>query len=189
MKPNLQTATFAGGPARYAKATFAGGCFWCTEAIFSRLKGVLKVIPGYSGGNIKNPTYEQVSAGSTGHAEAIQITYNPKEISYEDLLYIFWKTHDPTTLNRQGNDVGKEYRSIIFYHSPQQKMKVLKSKKIAQKVFRSPIVTEIIPYTNFYQAEGYHLKYYNKNPNATYCRLVIDPKIEKLKREFGKYLA
>ena len=169
-------------------AKFAGGCFWCTEAVFANLKGVEKVVPGYSGGSVENPSYEQVSSGETGHAESIQITFDHKVISYDELLYVFWKTHDPTQLNRQGEDVGPQYRSAIFYHDEVQKEKALKSKTEAQKLYASPIVTEIIPFKNFYPAEEYHREYYLKNRNAPYCRLVIDPKIQKLRQEFKDLL-
>lgn len=169
-------------------ATIAGGCFWCTEAVFVNLKGVEKVVPGYSGGSVENPSYEQVSSGETGHAESIQITFDHKVISYDELLYVFWKTHDPTQLNRQGKDVGPQYRSAIFYNDEVQKEKALKSKTEAQKFYASPIVTEIVPFKNFYPAEQYHREYYLKNRNAPYCRLVIDPKIQKLRKEFKDLL-
>ena len=171
-------------------ATFAGGCFWCTEAIFTRLKGVEKTISGYAGGKMEKPSYEQVSRGDTGHAEAIQITYDPKIISFEDLLYIFWRTHDPTTLNRQGADVGAQYRSVIFYHDEEQKQKVLASKEKIEKegINKNPIVTEIVPFESFHEAENYHQNYYSNNSNKSYCRIVIDPKINKLQKDFKKYL-
>ena len=185
----MEKATFGGGPARHAKATFAGGCFWCTEAIFLRVKGVKKVVSGYSGGNTDNPSYEIVSGGISGHTEAIQIIFNPKIISYEDLLYIFFRTHDPTTMNRQGADVGTQYRSIIFYHDENQKKDAEKVKVDAQKLYNSPIVTETIPFNSFYPAENYHQNYYANNPEKAYCKLVIDPKIAKLQKDFKKYLA
>lgn len=169
-------------------ATFAGGCFWCTEAVFAQLKGVLAVMPGYSGGDVENPSYEQVVSGKTGHAESIQVTFDPKIISYEDLLYVFFKLHDPTQLNRQGPDVGEQYRSVVFYHSEEQRKKAEEAKEKFQKDYSDPIVTEIVPYKNFYPAEEYHRQYYFKNKNQSYCRVVIDPKIQKLKKEFGKYL-
>lgn len=169
-------------------ATFAGGCFWCTEAIFKRLKGVLKVTSGYSGGDMENPTYEKVSSGKSGHAEAIQIEFDPKIISYERLLDIFWATHDPTTINRQGADIGAQYRSAIFYHNEDQKQKALKSKEDAERsgLVSKKIVTQIIPFAKFYTAEEYHQNYYDtyKNTNA-YCSLVIDPKIQKLLDKFN----
>ena len=168
-------------------ATLANGCFWCTEAIFSRVKGIKSVIPGYSGGGTSNPSYEQVCTGITGHAEAIQIEYNPKIISFEKILDIFWHTHDPTTLNRQGHDVGTQYRSAIFYHDENQKDIAEKSKKEIEKegVFKNPIVTEIIPFSNFYPAEDYHKEYYENNRNAPYCNFVIDPKIQKLLQKYS----
>ncbi len=156
------------------------GCFWCTEAIFERMNGVKKVTSGYSGGHTQNPTYDDVSSGETGHAEVTQIEFDPKEISYEDLLEVFWKIHNPTTLNRQGADVGTEYRSIILYHDEDQHKIAEKSKEKAQKNFDGPIVTEIVPYAAFYKAEDYHQQYYNKNKQYPYCQIVIDPKIKKL---------
>jgi methionine-S-sulfoxide reductase len=173
---------------KFKKATLAGGCFWCTEAIFKRIKGVKKVTSGYTGGNIENPSYEQVSSSSTGHAEAIQITYAPNVISYDDLLYIFFRTHDPTTLNRQGADVGTQYRSAIFYHNETQKKKAEKALKEAQRQYESKIVTEIVPFKKFYKAEDYHKDYYKNHTDAAYCKLVIDPKIKKLQDNLSKYL-
>ena len=168
-------------------ATFAGGCFWCTEAIFKRLKGVISVIPGYAGGKTENPTYEQVSMGTTGHAEATQIEFDPEQIPYEKLLDIFWHTHNPTTLNRQGNDVGTQYRSIIFYHDEKQKETAEKSKSEIEeeKLYPDPVVTEIIPYEKFYAAESYHQNYYDQNSSAPYCNFVIDPKIHKLLSQYA----
>lgn len=168
-------------------ATFAGGCFWCTEAVFKRLKGVEEVISGYSGGRTANPTYEEVSSGDTGHAEAIQIKFDPSIISYGQLLEIFFKLHDPTTLNQQGADIGEQYRSAVFYHSESQKETA--EKVIEQfekdKVYDDPIVTEVTPFTNFYEAEDYHQDYYNQNRSSnSYCRIVIDPKIQKLYKDF-----
>ena len=170
----------------FETATIAGGCFWCTEAIFKRLKGVESVTPGYSGGNVPNPTYEQVCAENTGHAEAIQINFDPKIISFEKLLEVFFKLHDPTTLNRQGNDMGTSYRSAIFYHSDEQKKTAEKVRSEMQKVYKDKIVTEIVPYKNFYRAENYHQNYYENYKNQPYCQLVIDPKIQKLYEEFKK---
>jgi peptide-methionine (S)-S-oxide reductase len=168
-------------------ATFAGGCFWCTEAIFKRLKGVISVIPGYAGGQKENPSYEQIHAEETGHAEAVQITFNPSLIPYEKLLDVFWHTHNPTTLNQQGNDIGTEYRSVIFFHTDKQKALALQSKDALDEegMYKDPIVTEIIPYTSFYPAEEYHKDYYDKNKNMPYCTFVINPKIQKLLKEFG----
>jgi len=165
------------------KATFAAGCFWCVEAVFQRLKGVKSVVSGYTGGTKANPTYEEVCRETTGHAEAAQITFDPKQISYGKLLDVFWKAHDPTQLNRQGPDVGEQYRSAIFYHDEKQKKLAEKSKVNEQKNFDKPIITEIKPLTKFYKAEDYHQNYYSNNRNAPYCRLVILPKLEKLKLE------
>ena len=167
-------------------ASFGTGCFWCTEAIFQRLNGVLKVTSGYSGGSVPNPTYEEVSTGTTGHAECCQIVFDPSVISYDELLEVFWKTHDPTTLNRQGNDVGTQYRSVIFYHSPEQRIKAEHYKAALNDsgAFNKPIVTAIEPYKNFYSAEEYHQKYYEYNPGQMYCRLVIAPKVEKFEKVF-----
>lgn len=168
-------------------ATFAGGCFWCTEAIFRKLKGVEEVISGYSGGRVDNPTYEEVSGGDTGHAEAIQIKFDPSIISFELLVEIFFKLHDPTTLNQQGADIGEQYRSAIFYHSEEQKKiaeKVME-KFEKEKIYDDPIVTEITAFSNFYEAEDYHQDYYENNKNSnSYCRIVIDPKIIKLYKDF-----
>ncbi len=168
-------------------ATLAGGCFWCTEAIFQRLLGVLKVEPGYSGGEKANPTYEEVCSGETGHAEAIQITFDPKIITYEALLEIFFKLHDPTTPNRQGNDVGTQYRSVIFYNEQKQKdtAEKVREKKEKERMYQNRIVTEITAYKNFYKAENYHQNYYQKNSYQPYCQVVIDPKIHKLFKEFN----
>ncbi|TSC72645.1 MAG: peptide-methionine (S)-S-oxide reductase [Parcubacteria group bacterium Gr01-1014_38] len=167
-------------------ATFAGGCFWCTEAVFERLKGVRSVKSGYAGGRTTDPSYEDVSSGTTGHAEAIQITFDPSVISYEKLLAVFWKTHDPTQRDRQGPDVGPQYRSAIFTHTEQQKRIALTAKERLKKsgLSEKPIVTEIVPFTNFFPAEEYHQNFYEKNPEHRYCQLVIDPKIEKLMKEF-----
>jgi peptide-methionine (S)-S-oxide reductase len=162
------------------KATFGAGCFWCVEAVFERVDGVASVTVGYAGGTTPDPSYEAVCTGKTGHAEVIQITYNPTTVSYEQLLRIFWECHDPTTLNRQGADVGTQYRSVIFYHDEAQKQAAEKSKQSAQKNLRNPIVTEILSLKNFYPAEKYHQDYYTNNPNAPYCRLIITPKLKKL---------
>ena len=168
------------------KATFAGGCFWCTEAVFEQLNGVLSVTSGYSGGKVSNPTYKEVCTGETGHAECVQVVYEPNKISYDELLEVFWKTHDPTTLNRQGNDWGTQYRSVVFYHTPEQKAKAEYYKKEldSSDAFKSTIVTAIEPYKNFYSAEAYHQEYYNSNPNQMYCRFVIMPKVEKFEKVF-----
>ena len=171
-------------------ATFGGGCFWCVEAIFQDLKGVKSVKSGYAGGHVKNPSYKEVCTGTTGHAEVTQIEFDPSVISYDDLLYVFWRTHDPTTLNRQGADVGTQYRSVIFYHDEKQKEVAEKSKKEtdASGLYPNPLVTQIEPFTNFYEAEDYHQDYYNLNPNQPYCRLVIDPKVQKFKKQFKEKL-
>jgi peptide-methionine (S)-S-oxide reductase len=173
-----------------AIATFGNGCFWCTEAVFQRIEGVEKVVSGYTGGKVKNPTYKEVCSGLTGHAEAIQITYHPAKVSYDELLEIFWQTHDPTTLNRQGADVGTQYRSAIFYHSDEQKRlaELYKKKLTEEKVFNKPIVTEITGASEFYPAEDYHQNYYNLNGSAPYCSYVITPKIDKLKKVFAAKL-
>lgn len=167
-------------------ATLGSGCFWCSEAIFERVKGVESVVSGYSGGTVKNPTYDEVCTGKTGHAEAVQITFDPKVVSYDELLEIFWKTHDPTTLNRQGNDVGTQYRSVIFYHNDEQKQKAeyYKKKLTEEKIWDKPIVTEITRFENFYPAEDYHQEYYENNPNQGYCAYVITPKLEKFEKIF-----
>lgn len=171
----------------FETATFAGGCFWCTEAVFQRVKGVERVTSGFTGGNIKNPPYREVVTGRTGHAEAIKIDFDPNKISYNELLQIFFATHDPTTLNRQQNDVGTHYRSAIFYHSEKQKEEaeqVVKNLE-EEKVFSDPIVTEIKEAGPFYEAEQEHHEYYNQNRNQPYCRVIIDPKVQKLLHRFA----
>lgn len=171
-------------------AVFGGGCFWCTEAIFRELKGVISVLPGYAGGNTKNPTYTQVCAGETGHAEVIKIEFNPTEIKYIDLLTVFFATHDPSSLNRQGNDIGTQYRSIILYSKKEQKnqaeafIKELNSSNPQGK----PIVTEIEPLDQFYEAEDYHKRYYENNKSQPYCELIINPKLEKVQKQFAQLL-
>lgn len=171
-------------------ATFGAGCFWCVEAVFERLNGVEKVISGYSGGTVPNPTYEEVCNGTTGHAEVCQIIYDPQKISYKELLEVFWSTHDPTTLNRQGNDVGTQYRSAIFYHNEEQKKlaEEYKRKLTEAKIFDNPIVTEITKLNKFYEAEKYHQDYYNNNKYQPYCMFVITPKLEKFKKVFQEKL-
>ena len=171
-------------------ATLGAGCFWCIEAVFQNLKGVESVVSGYTGGRVENPTYEQICTGTTGHAEVAQIIFDPAVISFEDLLYVFWRTHDPTTLNRQGADVGTQYRSAIFYDSEEQKKVAEKSKAKtdASDLWPDPIVTEISQLDKFYKAEEYHQDYYRLNSNQPYCRLIIDPKIRKLKKEFSNKL-
>jgi peptide-methionine (S)-S-oxide reductase len=172
------------------KATFGAGCFWCVEAVFQRLKGVEKVESGYTGGHVKNPRYEQVCGGNTGHAEVVQVTYDPEEISFEELLEVFWKTHDPTTLNRQGADVGTQYRSAIFYHNQEQQEFAEKYKKAldASGAWQDPIVTTIEPLQEYYPAEDYHQEYYNQHQNAGYCTFVIQPKLAKLRQVFADKL-
>ncbi|MGZ3866946.1 MAG: peptide-methionine (S)-S-oxide reductase MsrA [Bacteroidia bacterium] len=171
---------------KYDTATFGAGCFWCVEAVFQQLKGVISVTSGYSGGNIKNPAYREVCEGTTGHAEVCQLVYDPKEVSFKDLLEAFWQTHDPTTLNRQGNDFGTQYRSVIFYHSEEQKETAEKYKKELDLsgAFSKPIITAIEPYKNFYKAEDYHQNYYNLNSEQPYCSFMIKPKLDKFKKAF-----
>jgi peptide-methionine (S)-S-oxide reductase len=182
----------AGEPAKTTKmiatnktelATLGGGCFWCVEAVYERLPGVKSVTSGYAGGHTKNPTYQDVCGGDTGHAEVTQIEFDPTQISYEKLLDVFWQAHDPTTLNRQGADAGTQYRSVIFYKTDAQKAAAEISKQAAAKLFSQPIVTEIAPLTVFYKAEGYHQDYYRNNQSAPYCRMVIRPKLEKLDKK------
>jgi peptide-methionine (S)-S-oxide reductase len=171
-------------------ATFGSGCFWCTEAVFQQMRGVRKVESGYSGGSVPAPTYEQVCTGRTGHAEVVQVTFDPKVISYPELLEVFWRSHDPTTRDRQGNDTGPQYRSVIFYHSDRQKglAERYKQKINAAGVFRSPIVTEIEPFTEFWPATEDHQNFYANNPRQGYCRVVIGPKVEKLRKVFREKL-
>jgi len=167
------------------KATFGAGCFWCVEAVFQLVGGVTSVISGYSGGKMENPSYEAVCGGDTGHAEVCQITFDPAKVTYEELLDVFWRTHDPTTVNRQGNDTGTQYRSAVFYHSAAQKA-AAEAKKLeldSSGKFSSPIVTEITPFTDFYPAEKYHQNYFNLNPDAPYCRVIIEPKLRKFQQE------
>lgn len=167
-------------------ATLGGGCFWCTEAVFDELEGVVSVKSGYSGGTVSNPSYEQVCTGRTGHAEVVQVTFYPATISYEDILRIFFTVHDPTTLNRQGNDVGTQYRSVIFYHDDSQRgmaEKIIKEIS-GEKIWDDPIVTELSPFTAFYKAEDYHREYFANNPDQGYCRIVIAPKVAKFRRHY-----
>jgi len=167
-----------------ALATLAGGCFWCLEAVFQQLKGVSKVSSGYAGGQRPNPTYEAVCTGTTGHAEVVQIEFDPAVITYRDLLDVFFTIHDPTTLNQQGADTGTQYRSAVFFHSPEQQMDAAAAIREAQKAWDDPIVTEVVPFTQFYPAEEYHRDYYLRNPNQGYCRVVIAPKVAKLRSHF-----
>jgi len=171
-------------------ATLGGGCFWCTEAILSEVEGVAKVLPGYSGGTVPNPTYEQVCTDRTGHAEVVQVTFDPSVVSYHDLLTLFMTTHDPTSLNRQGNDVGRQYRSVIFYHTPEQKAtaeQVIRELESAQ-LWKRKIVTEITPLSAFYSAEEYHRDYFRRNPASGYCRAIIAPKVAKFRKQFAARL-
>lgn len=172
------------------EATFGAGCFWCVEAVFEEVKGVKSVVAGYAGGDVKNPAYKEVTTGNTGHAEVARITYDPSVVSYEQLLEVFWHTHNPTTLNRQGYDVGTQYRSVIFYHNDEQRDIAEKSleETDASDLWKDPIVTEIEPVSNYSQAENYHQNYYANNPNAGYCTVVIAPKLKKFRKEFSHML-
>lgn len=168
------------------KATLGGGCFWCTEAVYLQLKGVVDVKPGYSGGHVKNPTYKEVCTGNTGHAEVVQITFDSEIVSFSEILEVFFVTHDPTTLNRQGNDVGTQYRSLIFYHSEKQKqtaLEIIKALEI-EKAYKNPIVTEVTAFDTFYVAEDYHINYFARNKNQPYCQYVVAPKVEKFQKVF-----
>ncbi len=171
-------------------ATFAGGCFWCTEAVFSELKGVRQVLPGYSGGTVPDPSYEDVCTGATGHAETVEILFDPNEISYRDLLTVFFSTHDPTTMNRQGGDVGTQYRSAIFYHDESQRREAneIIAELQREKIWRRPIVTQVVPFQKFYPAEEYHRAYFRRNPERGYCQLVIAPKMSKFRAKYAKLL-
>lgn len=183
-------ATKMGSQSAGEIATFGSGCFWCTEAIFLNVDGVKSVVSGYTGGKVKNPTYKEVCSGLTGHAEVVQLTFDPDKVSYDELLEIFWQTHDPTTLNQQGADIGTQYRSVIYYHSDEQRKRAefYKARLEEEGVFDKPIVTEISPATTFYTAEDYHQNYYNLNNNAPYCTYVIKPKLEKFKKVFKEKL-
>src|SRR5262252_1114184 len=167
-------------------ATLAGGCFWCLEAVYNELRGVQRAVSGYAGGTVSNPTYQQVCTGETGHAEAVQITYDPDEVSFKELLDVFFTIHDPTTLNRQGADVGTQYRSAIFYHTPQQRS--VAEREIAEMsasgIWDDPIVTEVVPLEEFYPAEEYHQRYFERNPNQGYCQMVVAPKVAKFRKRF-----
>ena len=172
------------------KATLAAGCFWCLEAIYKQVKGVQEVISGYSGGHVKNPTYEQVCSDTTGHAEAVQMTFDPEVISYAEILNIFWQVHNPTTLNRQGHDIGSQYRSVIFYHNEDQQRIAQSVRKELQeaRIWPAPIVTEIVPFREFFPAEEYHQNYYRNHPKNTYCQFVVRPKVKKFEKVFQKYI-
>ncbi len=167
------------------QATFGGGCFWCIETVFSDLKGVVQVVPGYAGGYLENPTYEQVSKGTTDHAEVVNIYYDSHVIAYHELLEVFFSVHDPTTLNRQGNDIGSQYRSIIFYHDEGQKEAAKIEIANQQELWADPIITQVVPFTVFYKAEDYHHNYYLNNPEQAYCRIVIKPKVENFRSKFS----
>ena len=173
-----------------ATATFGAGCFWCVEAIFQDLNGVKEVSSGYMGGKTAKPTYKEVCSGESGHAEVCQLTYDPNKISFDELLEVFWQVHDPTTLNRQGNDIGTQYRSVVFYHNDEQKVSAerYKIKLNEEKVFESPVVTEISPAQEFFKAEAYHQNYFNQNGDQPYCSMVIKPKVEKFKKVFFEKL-
>lgn len=170
--------------------TFGAGCFWCVEAVFQELRGVEAVVSGYTGGDVENPTYEQICTGETGHAEVCQISYDPTQVTFKEMLEVFWKTHDPTTLNRQGNDAGTQYRSAIFYHTAEQKKQAEQYKQRLDEsgAFKNPIVTKIEPLTKFYPAELYHQNYFRQNPNESYCAFLIRPKMEKFRKAFADKL-
>jgi peptide-methionine (S)-S-oxide reductase len=165
-------------------ATLGSGCFWCSEAIYSDLEGVASAVSGYSGGTVANPTYEKVCSGTTGHAEVVQVTFDPKVISYEEILQVFFHTHDPTTLNRQGADAGTQYRSVIFFHTESQKAIALKVKAESQRDWEKTIVTQVVPFVSFYKAEGYHQDYFANNRSNPYCQVVINPKLKKFEKQF-----
>ena len=171
-------------------ATLAGGCFWCLEAVYDQLKGVQDVVSGYSGGHVENPTYRAVCDETTGHAEAIQIQYDPSVVSYNDLLDVFFTIHDPTTLNRQGNDVGTQYRSVIFFHTPEQQQAAIAkiAEYTAKKLWSNPIVTQVAPFTHFYAAEDYHQEYFDNHPYQPYCQVVVAPKVAKFRQKFFQQL-
>lgn len=184
--PKVTERSVAATSTKSATATFGGGCFWCVEAVFENLKGVTSVVSGYAGGKNPNPTYKQVCTGLTGHAEVCQVHYNPAEVTFEELLEVFWKTHDPTTLNKQGADEGTQYRSVIFYHNDEQKglAESYRDKLDKSGAFNAKIVTEISPLPTFYEAEDYHQDYFRNNPGQGYCQAVVRPKVEKFKKVF-----
>jgi peptide-methionine (S)-S-oxide reductase len=191
-KPDIKIMTVTDNlnPGNNDTATFGAGCFWCVEAVFKELKGVISVSPGYAGGSVKNPSYREVCTGRTGHAEVCQIVFDPALIKFDDLLEVYWQTHDPTTLNKQGADVGTQYRSVIFYHNQKQKetAEFYKKKLNDSGAFNSPVVTEIVPFAAYYPAEDYHKDYYSKNQDQPYCTFVILPKLEKLHKAFKSKL-
>jgi peptide-methionine (S)-S-oxide reductase len=182
----LMDCVKTGGIMAYEIATLGGGCFWCLEAIYDQLKGVSDVVSGYAGGHVEKPTYEAVCSGMTGHAEVVQIKFDPEIVSYKELLDVFFTIHDPTTLNRQGADVGTQYRSVIFYHSPQQKMVAEQTihELEHKRLWGAPIVTEVVPFEVFYPAEDYHQEYFQRNPNQGYCQVVIEPKVVKFRKQY-----
>ncbi|HQQ12949.1 MAG TPA: peptide-methionine (S)-S-oxide reductase MsrA [Bacteroidales bacterium] len=184
---NISMESYAGEP---QKITLGAGCFWCVEAVFQRVKGVISIESGYSGGKISNPTYREVTSGLTGHAEVVQVTFDPDQVSLLKILEIFWKTHDPTTLNRQGADVGTQYRSVIFYHNDDQKQisQALRKKLNEERIWDNPVVTEISPFVSFYKAEQYHQNYFNQNSSQAYCQFVIVPKLKKFEQLFNDNL-
>jgi len=188
-KPIIKSKTMT-EKATLETATFGTGCFWCTEAVFQQLEGVSEVTSGYSGGTVESPTYKQVCTGTTGHAECLKIVYDPSKISFDELLEVFWQVHDPTTLNRQGNDIGTQYRSVVFYHDAIQKSKVEKYTTALNKskAFANPIVTKLEPFVKFYPAEDYHQNYFNLNGSESYCQFVIRPKVEKFEKVFKNKL-
>jgi len=183
-------STSIGTENNFEKATLGGGCFWCTEAVYKELNGVVEVQPGYSGGHVKNPAYREVCNGTTGHAEVVQITYDPQIVSFSEILEVFFMTHNPTTLNRQGNDVGTQYRSAIFYHSEEQKQTAEKVIGLfeEEKVYEDPIVTEVTAFDAFYKAEDYHKNYFEKNKTQPYCQFIVAPKVEKFRKIFKEKL-
>lgn len=183
-QPSAQTVSAQSGSGKTEVATLGGGCFWCVEAVYQELNGVLKVESGYSGGRIANPTYREICTGATGHAEVAQITYDPAIVSFAEILEVFFTTHDPTTLNRQGNDAGTQYRSVIFYHNAEQKAAAEAAKIAAAELWDDPIVTEISPLDKFYKAEDYHQNYYRANPSQPYCVYVVGPKVKKFREKF-----
>jgi peptide-methionine (S)-S-oxide reductase len=177
-------------PAKLDTITLGAGCFWCVEAVFEQLKGVYDVVSGYAGGHVKNPSYKEVCTGNTGHAEVCQVTYDPDQITLSEVLEVYWNTHDPTTLNRQGADVGTQYRSVIFYHNDEQQQQAedIKNKLMQAGIWENPIITQIVPFDNFYPAEDYHQEYYFNNTSQPYCSMVITPKLEKFRKVFSDKL-